>query len=163
MGENPTGKGVSGQQVPIGAGYRAPVIYIVVFYVLLLAWTGASLPMVQRKFASITANEVRPLLYGFMVAFVYGFTWFWSLGVFYRLSLDAEGGVAMKSLRRTRRLEAREISRVEGSHLPGSFGFVTIKLPRERCYLFCFQKDAVLEAIVGELKRRNPALIRINI
>ena len=95
-------------------------------------------------------------LYGVMIGFFYLYTWFWSLGLFYRISLDAEGQIELKSLRRTLVISAKEIRTIEGSRFSGGFGFIRMKLPRESVYLFCHRRDGNLEEILREIGRLNP-------
>jgi hypothetical protein len=136
--------------------------YMVSFYLLLLAWTVGSLPLVWNKFQSLAASRTL-VIYGAMVVFVYVYTWFWSLGIFYRIGMDSEGNVTMKSIRRELRVSARQISRAEGSRFPHSFGFIKLKLPKESGYIFCLRKDEAIERFLQGIKRQNPLLIRINI
>jgi hypothetical protein len=135
--------------------------YVAVFYLLLLAWTVGSLPLVYQKFQTITSRTL--LIYVVMVAFVYVYTWFWSLGIFYRISLNNEGKMTMKSIRRELQISAKQISRVEGSRFPHSFGFVKMKLPKESGYIFCLRKTDEFEELLQEIKRLNPLLIRLHI
>jgi hypothetical protein len=90
-----------------GQIFQAPPGYVALFYLLLLAWTAGTLPVVYLKFRTVGFQSV--WIYASMVGFVYAYTWFWSLGLFYRISLDTEGLVALKSLlclKRTGELEA---------------------------------------------------------
>jgi len=135
--------------------------YVAVFYLLLLAWTVGSLPLVYQKFQTISSRTL--LIYVVMVAFVYVYTWFWSLGIFYRISLNNEGKMTMKSIRRELQISAKQISRVEGSRFPHSFGFVKMKLPKESGYIFCLRKTDEFEELLQEIKRLNPLLIRLHI
>ena len=135
--------------------------YVAVFYLLLLAWTVGSLPLVYQKFQTITSRSL--LIYAVIVAFVYVYTWFWSLGIFYRISLNNEGKMTMKSIRRELQISAKQISRVEGSRFPHSFGFVKMKLPKESGYIFCLRKTDEFEELLQEIKRLNPLLIRLHI
>jgi hypothetical protein len=142
--------------------FRAPAGYPAFFYLLLLAWTAGSLPLVYQKFQTGMFFGSQ-WLYAGMVAFVYVFTWFWSLGIFYRISLDSEGMLTMKSIRRELQVSVKQVSRVEGSRLPNSFGFLRVKLPKESAYIFCLRKTDELEAVLQGIKRLNPMLIRLNI
>lgn len=141
--------------------FQAPMAYVVLFYLLLLAWTVGSLPVVYDKFRTIGFRTV--WIYASMVAFVYAYTWFWSLGIFYRISLDNEGRVAMKSLRRELQVSAKEIARIEGSRFPRGFGFVKLKLPRESGYLFCHSMTGELEAILRGIRKNNPLIVGVRI
>lgn len=142
--------------------FRVPSGYVAFFYLFLLAWTAGSLPLVYQKFQTGMVFGSQ-WFYAGMVAFVYVFTWFWSLGIFYRISLDSEGNLIMKSIRRELQISVRQISRVQGSRFPHSFGFVKMKLPKESGYIFCLKKTDELEAVLQGIKRLNPLLIRVNI
>jgi hypothetical protein len=141
--------------------FQAPMVYAVLFYLLLLAWTVGSLPLVYVKFRTIGFTSV--WIYASMIAFVYAFTWFWSLGLFYRISLDSEGRVTLKSLRRELQVPAKQIATIEVSRFPHGFGFVKLKLPRESGYLFCLQMTGDLEAILRGIRKNNPLTIGVRI
>ena len=139
--------------------FQAPMAYVVLFYGLLAVWTVWSVPVVYVKFREIGFQSV--WIYAAMVAFVYAYTWFWSLGIFYRISLDEEGRVILKSLRGERRVTVQQIAATEGSRLPGGFGFVKLKLPRESGYLFCLRMDEGLKAVLEGIRKKNPRTVRI--
>jgi hypothetical protein len=141
--------------------FKAPLVYVVLFYLLLLAWMVGSLPIVYDKFRTIGFQSV--WIYASMIAFVYAYTWYWSLGIFYRISLDGEGLVTMKSLRRELQVSVKQIARIEGSFLPRGFGFVKLKLSRESGHLFCHTMTGELEAILKGIKKKNPLIISIRI
>jgi hypothetical protein len=141
--------------------FQAPMTYVVLFYLLLMAWTAVSLPMIYGKFRTIGFQSV--WIYASMIAFVYAYTWYWSLGIFYRISLGSEGLVTLKSLRRELHVSVKQIARIEGSFLPRGFGFVKLKLSRESGYLFCHTMTGELEAILKVIKKRNPLIISIRI
>lgn len=142
--------------------FSVPPAYAVVFYLLLLAWTLLSVPLVWNKFQAIERTQT-VVIYGAMVAFVFFYTWFWSLGIFYRIAMDGEGNVTMKSIRRELRVSAMLITQAEGSKFPNSFGFIKLKLPKERAYIFCLRKTPAVEELLRGMKRVNPLLIRVNI
>jgi hypothetical protein len=146
-----------------GAGqiFQAPKTYWVLFYLLLLAWTVGTLPVVYVKFRTVGFNSV--WIYASMVGFVYAYTWFWCLGIFYRISLDEEGFVVLKSLRRELKVEAKRIASIEGSRFPGGFGFMKFKVPRDTAYLFCLRKTEELDALLKGIRRANPRLMGVRI
>jgi len=128
--------------------------YVFFFYLLLLAWTVGSLPVIYGKFRTIGFQS--HWIYASIIAFVYAYTWFWSLGLFYRISLDSEGLVTLKSLRRELQVPVKQISRIEGSRFPRGFGFVKLKVSRETGYLFCLQMTGKLEALLRSILKANP-------
>ena len=129
---------------------------MVIFYGLLLVWTVATVPLIVQKFQH--GGFMGDWLYAFMIAFFYLFTWFWSLGLFYYISLDFEGQVVLKSFRRRMEIPAKQIRGIEGSRFSGGFGFVRFKLPRESGYLFCYRRTTELDEIIGGIRKRNPLL-----
>lgn len=141
--------------------FQAPMAYVVLFYLLLLVWTMGSLPVVYEKFRTIGFQSV--WIYASMVAFVYVYTWFWSLGIFYRISLDGEGRVTLRGLRRELQVSAKQIATIEGSRFPRGFGFVKLKLPRESCYLFCLSMTGELSAILRGIRKNNPLIVGVRI
>ena len=136
--------------------FRAPALFMVIFYGLLLVWTVATVPLIYQKFQHGGFRGDR--LYMFMIAFFYLFTWFWSLGLFYYISLDLEGQVVLKSFRRRLELPAKQVRGIEGSRFSGGFGFVRFKLPKESGYLFCYRRTAELDEIIAGIRKRNPLL-----
>ena len=141
--------------------FQSPTAYVVLFYLLLLAWTVGTLPVVYVKFRTVGFQSV--WIYASMIGFVYAYTWFWSLGIFYRISLDREGGVVLKSLRRELKVSVKQIAAIEGSRFPRGFGFVRMKLPRESGYLFCLRMTGDLEAILQGIRKKNPLSMAVRI
>ena len=80
--------------------------------------------------------------------------WYLSLALSYRLELGDNRKIRLKSLRRTLRISAMEISVVEFPRV--GFGFIPFRLEREKAYLFCLPKNAVLKAVLEEIKSANP-------
>ena len=134
--------------------FQASALYVAVFYGLLVLWTVGTAPLIWERFSQGVFRG--DWLYGVMIAFFYLYTWFWSLGLFYRISLDAEGRIELKSIRRSLVVTAKQVRTVEGSKFSGGFGFIRLKLPRESAYLFCHRRDPDLEAIIREIGRLNP-------
>ena len=134
--------------------FQAPMGYVVLFYLLLLAWTAGSLPVIYGTFRTVGFQS--HWISASIIAFVYAYTWFWSLGLFYRISLDSENLVTLRSLRRELQVPVKQISRIEGSRFPRGFGFVKLKVPRETGYLFCLRLTEPLEALLRGILKANP-------
>ncbi len=147
----------SGQEKEKTRVFQAPALYVAVFYGLLVLWTLGTVPVIWKRFEQGVFRG--DWLYGAMIGFFYLFTWFWSLGLVFRISLDAEGKIELKSLRRTLVITAKQIRTIEGSRFSGGFGFIRIKLPRESAYLFCHRRDGNLEEIIREIGRMNPLVM----
>jgi len=141
--------------------FQAPATFVALFYVLLLAWTVGTVPLVYLKFRA--GGFLGDWLYAVMIGFFYLYTWFWSLGLFYRISLDGEGRVVLRSLRRSLEVTVKQIRTIEGSRFPGRFGFIKLKLPRESGYLFCHRRNEELEAILLEIRKMNPLVRTVRI
>lgn len=136
--------------------FQAPVPFVVLFYGLLLAWTVGTLPLVYLKFRE--GGFLGDWLYAVMIGFFYLYTWFWSLGIFYRIALDGEGRVVLRSLRRSVEVTAKQIRAIEGSRFSGGFGFIRLRLPRESGYLFCHRRNKELDEILLGIRQLNPLL-----
>jgi hypothetical protein len=158
------------REQPIPAGqekakiriYQAPMVYVRIFYGMLALWAMGTAPFIVQKFQQGLFRQ--DWLYAFMIGFFYLFTWFWSLGLYYRITLEAEGQIQMKSLRRTLMiLSARQIHIIEGSRFSGGFGFIRFKLRRESAYLFCHRRNNDIEEILREIRRMNPLVKTVRI
>lgn len=132
-----------------------------IFYALLVVWTVGTVPFVYQKFQR--GGLQGDWLYAAMIGFLYLFTWFWSLGLFYAISLDSEGQVVFKSLRRRLELPAWKIRGIEGSRFSGGFGFIRFRLPKESGYLFCHRRTKELDEIIADVRKRNPLLKAVRI
>ncbi|MCX5839262.1 MAG: hypothetical protein NTW71_12215 [Deltaproteobacteria bacterium] len=141
--------------------FQSPMAYVVLFYLLLLAWTVGTLPVVYMKFRTVGFQSV--WIYASMIGFVYAYTLFWSLGIFYRISVDEEGIVVLKSLRRELTVSAKQIASIEGSRFPGGFGFVKLKVPRETGYLFCLRQTGELDAVLQGIRKKNTLTMAVRI
>jgi hypothetical protein len=141
--------------------YQASALYVAVFYGLLVLWTVGTVPVIWQRFAQGVFRG--DWLYGAMIGFFYLYTWFWSLGLVSRISLDAEGRIELKSIRRTVVITPKEVRSVEGSRFSRGFGFIRFKLHRESVYLFCHRRDAELEGILREIGRSNPLIKAVRV
>jgi hypothetical protein len=139
--------------------FQAPMGFVVLFYLLLLAWTAGSLPVIYGKFRMVGFQS--HWISASIIAFVYAYTWFWSLGLFYRIALDSDGLVTLKSLRRQLQVPVRQISRIEGSRFPRGFGFVKLKVPRETGYLFCLRLTEQLATLLRGILKANPLSVGV--
>lgn len=141
--------------------FQAPWLFVTVFYGLLVVWTVSTAPLICQKFQQGAFQGI--WLFAVMIGFLYLYTWYYPLGLFYRVSLDAEGVIRLKSLRRTLRVPAEEVRTIAGSRLSKGFGFIRMKLPRESAYLFCHRRDGNLEEVLREIGRMNPLVISVRI
>jgi hypothetical protein len=131
--------------------YQAPTALVAVFYLLLIAWTFASILFLARK---VARSELTDVVQWVMIAAIFGFTWYFSLGLFYRIDLGPDGGIHLKGVRRGLTVHPREVEAVEGPYLP--IGFVRFKSGRERFYLLCSVRNADLRAILKRIGEINP-------
>lgn len=141
--------------------FQASSLFIVVFYGLLLVWTVGTVPLIYHKFQQ--GGFRGDWLFAVMIGFFYFFTWFWSAGLFYSISLDIRGQVVLRSFRRRLEVSAKLIRAVEGSRFSGGFGFVRFKLPQESGYLFCHGRNKELDEIIAGIRKMNPLLRTVRI
>jgi hypothetical protein len=141
--------------------FQAPTAYVILFYLLLLAWTVGTLPFIYGKFQNVGFQS--HWVYAAMIAFFYFYTWFWSLGLFYRIALDGDGRIVLRSLRRNLEVTAKQVRTIEGSRFRAGFGFIKMKLPQESGYLFCYGRNRELEEILLGIRKMNPLVRTVRI
>jgi hypothetical protein len=131
--------------------YQAPGAFVAAFYILLCAWTAVSIFFLAGKAAR---SELSDVLQWVMIAAIFGFTWYFSLGLFYRVRMAPDGSLHLKGVRRGFTVHPRQIEIVEGPYLP--IGFVRFKSGKERLYLICQVRNADLQAILKRVGEINP-------
>ncbi|NWF92458.1 MAG: hypothetical protein HXY46_06045 [Syntrophaceae bacterium] len=92
----------------------------------------------------------------FMVAFVFVMTWFFSLGISYRVEINEDGKLELFSFRRLISIHSTKIATVEGPHLP--LGFIRFRLEREKAYLFGIPRNRDLQQILEIIRKTNPGI-----
>jgi hypothetical protein len=132
--------------------YHAPVIFVGIFYGILLTWTVVSLVFLWPKARQGTLSIAQIL----MIAFVLAYTWYFSLGISYRIRIQDDGHVEMASIRRILAIPLKDISMVEGPRLAFlPYSFLRFRLEREKAYLFCRITDENLAEILGFMRNGN--------
>jgi len=132
-------------------GYQAPMIYMGIFYAMLVAWTIICILLIGFK---VTQSEWGNLFQLFMFAFIIAMTWYFSMGISYRVNVEEDGTVQLTSFRRILRIHSQKMELIEGPHLP--IGFIRFRLEREKAYLFCVAKDKELQKILLTIRKANP-------
>jgi hypothetical protein len=132
--------------------YEAPPAFVLVFYGLLAIWSVVSVYLIGTK--ALVANW--PVGQLAMVGFVIAYTWYWCLGISYRIEVDERGSIELKSFRRVLRLNPADVTVVEGPRL--SFiptVFVRFRLSREKAYLFCVISSGEFSQVLRSMYRNN--------
>jgi hypothetical protein len=141
--------------------YQAPMIYMGIFYAMLVAWTIICILLIGYK---VTQSEWSNLFQLFMFAFIIAMTWYFSMGISYRVNLEEDGIVQLTSFRRILRIHSQKMELIEGPHLP--IGFIRFRLEREKAYLFCVVTNKELQKILLAIRKANPDIkfknLRIN-
>jgi len=127
--------------------YKAPLIYVGLFYLVLLAWTVISVFIMGAK-GWINWFQL------FMVAFIFVMTWYFSLGISYKVEIKEDGKLELFSFRRLISTHSTKIAIVEGPHLP--LGFIRFRLEREKAYLFGVPRNRGLQQILFVIRKTNP-------
>ena len=105
---------------------------------------------------SKTLSAGWPVFQLLMIAFVLGYTWFFSLGIAYRICIDDKGTIELASFRRVLRIQADVISLVEGPRLALiPYSFIRFRLEREKVYLFCRITDEALQQVLKKIRLTN--------
>jgi hypothetical protein len=131
--------------------YRAPVIFVAVFYLLLVAWTIVCVSLIGLKASQWGWANLSTLL---MIAFILAYTWYFSVAISYKMLLRDDGSIQLTSFRRIIEADAQKISLVEGPRLP--FGFLRLRLEREKVYAFCVIRDEGLKKMLAVIRAANP-------
>jgi hypothetical protein len=130
--------------------YQAPALYTGIFYILLVAWTVFCVILIGSR-ATQAGWPVGQLL---IIGFVLAYTWYFSLGISYKISLGDDGLVFLTSFRKILKMSAGEIETMEGPHFP--IGFIRFRLKREKAYLFSLINDKNLKRILSRIRSLNP-------
>jgi hypothetical protein len=132
--------------------YQAPVIFVGLFYLLLLVWTAVCVVLIGSK----TISAGWPVFQLLMIAFVLGYTWFFSVSISYRVYIDETGTIELTSFRRVLSVKADAISLVEGPRLAlMPYSFIRFCLEREKAYLFCRITDDELQQVLKKMRLAN--------
>jgi len=136
--------------------YHSPTIFMGIFYLVLVVWTGICLLLM----GSIEFSFGWPLARLAMIAFVMVYTWYFALAISYKIGITESGDIELTSFRRVVRVNAEVIGMVEGPKwaiIP--YGFVRFRLEREKAYLFCCISDADFEQFMEIMKDINPEMV----
>ena len=134
--------------------YQAPTLLVAAYYSILLVWSAICIRLIDAILGEGGTTGVFPL---FMIGFILFYMWYFSLAISYRLVLRDDGEIRLKSLRRTLRTNAEGISVIEFPRV--GFGFIRFRLKREKAYLFCLPRNAVLRAVLEAIKSANPDMM----
>ena len=141
--------------------YHSPIIFMGIFYLVLLVWTGICLLLmgsIEFNFGEFSLGW--PLARMIMIAFVMVYTWYFSLAISYKIGVTERGGIELTSFRRVVRVNAEVIGMVEGPKwaiIP--YGFVRFRLEREKAYMFCCITDADFEQFMQIMKTANQDMV----
>ena len=141
--------------------YHAPTIFMGIFYLALLVWTGICLLLMGSiEFSSGEFSFGWPLARMVMIGFVMVYTWYFSLAISYKIGITEGGEIELTSFRRVVRVNAEVIGMVEGPKwaiMP--YGFVRFRLEREKGYIFSCITDADFEQYMQIMKAANPEMV----
>ena len=125
------------------------MVFVALFYLSLLAWTVLSVFYMGTK-GWVNWFQL------FMVAFILVMTWYFSLGISYKVGINEDGKLELFSFRRLISTHSTKIPMVEGPHLP--LGFIRFRLEREKAYLFGVPKNRDLQQILSIILKTNPEI-----
>ena len=130
-------------------------MFVGLFYAALVAWTVLCVWLIGSK----TLSAGWPLGQLLMIGFVLAYTWYFSLGISYAISITTDGTIIMSSVRRVLNCHARDISLVEGPRLALiPYSFIRFRMQREKAYLFsCITNDEI-QRILKTMQKNNPEI-----
>jgi hypothetical protein len=136
--------------------YYSPTIFMGIFYLALLVWSGTCLLLM----GSLEFSFGWPLARMAMIAFVMVYTWYFSLAISYKIGITERGDIELISFRRVVRVHAEVIGMIEGPKwaiMP--YGFVRFRLEREKAYIFCCITDTEFDQYMQIMKDANPEMV----
>jgi len=131
--------------------YRAPMIFVATFYLLLVAWTVVCVSLMGLRAGQWGWENLSTLV---MIAFILAYTWYFSAAISYKIVVRDDGCILLTSFRRTIEADAAKIELVEGPHLP--VGFLRLRLEREKLYMFCVIRDEAFKKMLAVIRTANP-------
>jgi hypothetical protein len=111
-------------------------------------WSRCEIEKIKSGLSSLTQ--------WFMIAFILVYAWYFSLGIYYRISVDDNGEIQLTSLRKITEVHARQIETIEDLRLGSPIGFIMFRLEREKDYLFFVVTDSDLQQVQKIIRRANP-------
>jgi len=136
-----------------GLEYGVSKASIGLFYIFLFLWTVLCLPLVALHAERTGWSNY--WLQAVMIVFVFGYTWYWSLAISYRIRLEEDGTIVLRSFRREIRVTPARVEAIEGPPFRMPFGFMKFKIGGEKIYLFCRMTDKRLQGILADLLKEN--------
>jgi len=130
--------------------YQAPWSFVASFYLLMVTWTLISGILILSKVSTLSVT-----LLG-MIGLFMAYTWYFALGICYRIKIEEDRAVRMTSLRRTLCAPSEKIEAVEGPPFPLWIGFIRFRVDREKVYLFFVRKPNVFCPILSFIRMANP-------
>jgi hypothetical protein len=137
--------------VTADSSYQASAVFVAAFYFLLIVWTIVCISLIALKASQWGWANLSTLI---MIAFILGYTWYFSVAISYKMFVTNDGFIQLTSFRRTITTDAKKIQLVEGPHLP--FGFLRLRLEREKIYVFCVLRDESFKKILSIIRKANP-------
>ncbi|MBW2428000.1 MAG: hypothetical protein JRF56_03505 [Deltaproteobacteria bacterium] len=132
--------------------YNASIYFVGIFYLALLIWTVICVWLIGSK----TIRVGWPLGQLLMIGFVLAYTWYFSLGISYKIRMETGGNIELTSFRRVVCVNTNDISMVEGPRFAVTpYGFIRFRLKREKAYLFCCISDVELQRILKLMRKSN--------
>ena len=131
--------------------YQAPTLYVLLFFLVISAWTIVSVIFISQKYEETGKVDLTQLV---IFAFLLGMTWYFSLGIFYRIEMEESGNIQLKSFRRVIQTDPQKINLIQGPLLP--VGFLRFRLEREKIYLFCMANNEALGQVLSRIRSKNP-------
>lgn len=130
--------------------YKAPALFVGIFYLLLAAWVVVCLVFLNSIFNEFGLAGLYRLI---MIGFILCYMCYFAAAISYKIEVWEEGDIRLTSFRRIIKTHAEEIPIVEGPHLP--VGFIRFRLEREKAYLFCLTHNAFLKTVLAAIKSAN--------
>ena len=133
--------------------YTAPLVFMTSFYIILFFWAILCASFFYIKLDGISW----PIRQWAIIMGIVLITLFFSSGIYYRISINSDGKIILKSFRKAVCISAEDIQVAEGPPF-GVFGagFLRLKLPKEKAFMFCMFGNKVFREVISVMKKTNP-------
>ena len=135
--------------------YEGPRWFIWGFYLFMVLWTGVCAYLIGARFL----ESSWPLWQVVMVAFVVAYSWYFSLGISWRIQMGTQGSLQFKSFLSIIDETVEGLKMVEAPRLAiVPFGFLRFHLKDRKVYQFCLITDSGLKGLLIQMGKKNPEI-----
>ena len=144
---------MSPKTIPESYVYKAPAIFVWVFYLLFAAFIIVDITYLVIILNKAEASYRFPI---FMLTFILIFMCYFSTAISHKIEVWKNGKIQLTSFRKIITTKAEDMAYVQGPQLP--IGFIKLRLEREKTYLFAKMGTPSLNTVLKTIKTADPGI-----